>query len=102
MKTVCKAVSSGNWPSIVEQRIGKNRLGVPSQPLKNVAAAFVNLQELRHTADYDPLHRFSRADAVVQVDRAKALLNEWSTVAASEERTFFLYLMAVTSSRRED
>lgn len=102
MKAVCKSVSSGSWPGVVEQRIGKGKIGAPAQPLRNVAAAFVNLQELRHSADYDPLRRFSRADAIIEVGRAKALMQDWDNVPDGDERTFFLHLLAVTASRRDD
>lgn len=102
MKAVCKSVGSGSWPGVVEQRIGKGKLAAPSPLLKNVAAAFVNLQELRHSADYDPLRRFSRADAIIEVGRAKALIHDWDSVPDGDERTFFLYLMVVAAPRRSD
>lgn len=102
MKTVCKSISSGNWPNVVEQRIGKSTIGPPSLPLRDVAAAFVNLQQLRHSADYDPLRKFSRADAIIEVGRAKALMQLWETVPEGDERTLFLHLLAVNSARKDD
>ena len=33
----------------------------------------VNLQEFRHSADYDPLRRFNRADTIIEVGRAEGL-----------------------------
>lgn len=103
MKNVCKSIGNDKWPSVVEKRIGRGALLPPPQALKDVAAAFVNLQELRHSADYDPLRRFSRADAIIEVGRAEALMRDWESVANGSERTFFLYLLGTTAaSQRSD
>ena len=80
LKAVCKAVSTGNWPTLIEKRIGKGKLGAPPAPLRSVGAAFVNLQELRHVADYDPLRRFNRADTIIEVGRAQGLVSDWGLV----------------------
>ena len=41
------------------------------QSLKDVADAFVDLQKARHDADYDPLHRLTRAQALEAVAKAR-------------------------------
>jgi hypothetical protein len=54
-KTACEAVRNMDFP--------------PS--FKDCANAFVQLQLARQDADYDPIHRLSRTDALLAVDRAE-------------------------------
>jgi len=47
--------------------------------LKNVAQAFVQLQEQRHTADYDSAFVWSRDDAAAVIDTARAAFSSSHT-----------------------
>jgi hypothetical protein len=47
--------------------------------LREVAKAFVELQERRHLADYDSSTYWSRTDALKAVDRARAAFDAWQS-----------------------
>ena len=56
--------------------------GQPSSAaqLKNVAQAFVQLQEKRHTADYDNAFVWSRDNAIVAIDTVRAAFSDWQAI----------------------
>jgi uncharacterized protein (UPF0332 family) len=75
MKRVAKAVVARN-PS----ETWKPLLAAPSGELELVARTFVELQEERHLADYDPARRLTRAEAVDVVERAEAAARAWTSI----------------------
>lgn len=48
--------------------------------LREVANAFVQLQEYRHTADYDNTKKWSRTETLAQIDLAEQLFQNWRTI----------------------
>ena len=56
--------------------------GQPSSgvQLKNVAYTFVQLQEMRHTADYNNAVVWSRSDAIGAIDMASAAFSDWRAI----------------------
>lgn len=102
LKSICKSIGAGNWPSSIEKRIGKGALGPPPAPLRSVGAGFVNLQELRHVADYDPLRRFNRADTIIEVGPADGLVSDWGLVPDGDEKRFFVYVIGAASQRSDE
>ncbi len=98
MKDVCRDIASGNWPKEVRKRISEahwKKLGAPSDDLKTVAKIFVSLQQNRHAADYDTVARFQREATLVLVNEAGTLIETWDKIPAGEQRTFFLFLLAI-------
>lgn len=70
-------------------------LSAPIEPeLARVCNAFVDLQSLRHQADYNVAKTFKRADVVFEVSRAKAAHQDWAQTRASDNATVFLLLSA--------
>jgi len=57
------------------------------------ADAFVALQEQRHRADYDPVARFSRVDAIDLIDRAETALHELRSATRAERRDFAVLIL---------
>lgn len=53
--------------------------------LKNVAHTFIELQEKRHTADYDNSFVWSRTNAIVLIDRANAAFVDWKAIRCEEK-----------------
>ena len=66
-----------------------------SEDLRQVASAFVSLQEARHKADYDLSHRFSRGTARVLIDIAEAAAGSWRNVRNDLEGQVFLTALLV-------
>lgn len=64
-----------------------------SQPVRDVAAAFVNLQERRHWADYSPSGKITRSEARDLVDLAALAIDQMAAAPAEERRNFLAYLM---------
>jgi hypothetical protein len=56
--------------------------------LKNLAAAFVELQQMRNNADYDPLYRVSSSDAVLVVATSRAALNSLRNTSRARRKEF--------------
>jgi hypothetical protein len=56
------------------------------------AAVVVELQEKRHSADYDVMTRMNRSDAAVAIATARAALNRFVT-ASEPQRSAFLSLL---------
>ena len=65
--------------------------GLPLQPeLVNVARTFVDLQELRHAADYDLSRPFSRLEALDFALDASVAFFDWNTVRKTPQADTFL------------
>lgn len=75
MKKAAKGFASGQlaaaWNSVLPN---------PSAELTMVANAFVDLQEARHQADYDPTYKLKRSEARDLVERAESAIEAWKKV----------------------
>ena len=58
--------------------------------LKNVAQAFVALQEKRHTADYNNAYVWARTNAVFAIDTASAAFLDWRAIRSGEAAQDYL------------
>jgi hypothetical protein len=63
-----------------------------SADLKAFATAVVELQEKRHTADYDPMVQMEQSDAILLTRTARAALTKFQN-AEADERAIFLTLL---------
>ena len=64
-----------------------------SQEIKDCADAFVVSQSARHAADYDPLHRLTRADAVLAVQSAKNAIGKLRSATSKDRRAFAVLVL---------
>jgi uncharacterized protein (UPF0332 family) len=78
--TVCEAIA--------KDRAGLRPEGGFSADFKRFAEALSDLQRNRHSADYDPLARFSRTDAVWTIRAARTAFTQFKA-ATDEERLIF-------------
>jgi hypothetical protein len=103
IKAVCKELAQQKWPSDGKRWQGISAiLKTPDQGLINVASAFVTLQERRHAADYDPAQVLTRAEVILDVNRARAAFTDWQNLSVSPQRSFFLFLIASDTARRPE
>jgi hypothetical protein len=58
--------------------------------LKEVAAALVDLQELRHKADYDLTETFDRHEVLEAIKKVENAMNSWTSIKASPNANVFL------------
>ena len=61
--------------------------------LRAFAAGVVELQQRRHSADYDPAVRFKASDARVAVSLARSATARFQAASLEEQRTFLALLM---------
>ena len=64
-----------------------------SQELASISNGFKDLQEARHTADYDVLKQFSPGDALALVQQAEKIFKDWKTEKSSNNTPVFLAAM---------
>ncbi len=86
MRDVCLSVNNNKPGSILYDLLA----GGPSPNLRRLATAFVELQEQRHSADYDLNEVFTRIDAAKVIEKAEIAFTSWKRIRASEEATIFL------------
>ena len=60
-----------------------------STELASIAKIFQELQEARHTADYDVLKQFHSIDTLNSVQKAESVFNAWKTEKASRNAPVF-------------
>ena len=66
--------------------------------IRGLAAAVADLQEKRHSADYDPLFKAIRSDALLTVEAARSAIGLFEA-APQEERALFLSLLLFPPKR---
>ena len=64
-----------------------------SDELASIAEIFQELQEARHTADYDVLKQFNPTDAIAVVQKAEKVFSDWKTEKNSRNAPVFLAAM---------
>ena len=75
----------------VSQKLRPGLNGQPLQPeLIAVADAFVDLQQARHEADYNRARRFTRSEALDQVDLAERAFADWRGIRRTPQADTFL------------
>ena len=89
MKKASQNVAHGNFPGRPGRAVAK---------LKEVANAFVQLQEARHLADYDSSTDWSGTDTLNAVDRASGAFDAW--LAIKKEKIAQDYLFQTLFIRR--
>lgn len=88
MNEASKSFGSGNLPPLYNALFTGSAL--PSE-LKRIAAAFVDLQQNRHRADYDLSEPMSRQDALNAVQQVRSAMNDWNTLKQNNKEMARLY-----------
>lgn len=96
MKTVCQQFAKGK-----KAELGGGTKELASDPIEpalvNLAAAFVDLQEARHQADYDTARTFIRLDVLSKISSAQQAFSDWRTVKNRPNATIFLTALLLQS-----
>jgi hypothetical protein len=88
MKESCKSFRGGTLKKGVSKGLPAG-FAIPGE-IRKLAAAFVDLQEMRHLADYDLTERFRRSDVQLLIELVKRRIEEFATLSSSSEKRFFL------------
>lgn len=102
MNTVCKGFAAGQPAKPISQLLPApvNNAPAVSVALQHVAKAFVDLQTLRHQADYDAVRSFTLRDAQLAVADVDAAFDAWGHVPEVEKRVFLTALLLGKSWER--
>src|SRR5215469_8446546 len=100
MNNACRQFAGGfgALPKEISSAFNPAPLSI-SPKLIEIADTFVELQNERHEADYNLLRRFSRADALILVQRAAAAFVEWEKIASTQAAKLFLIWLLVSKIR---
>jgi uncharacterized protein (UPF0332 family) len=60
------------------------------QHLKAVANTFIELQQQRHTADYDNSKKWTRTEVLAQIDSVQAAFDSWDAISDEQVAEDFL------------
>jgi uncharacterized protein (UPF0332 family) len=90
MKQACVAFKRRPLGDLLQPLLGTT----VSSELHSVAIDFVDLQEARHSADYDTAAVFSRASTLAILLKAESVFSNWQVVEGPDEATVFLAALA--------
>lgn len=67
-------------------------LGFPRE-IRDFARAFVNLQQQRHSADYDPAYRLQKSEALRLIGSAKIAIEQLKSANMADRRAFAAFVL---------
>jgi hypothetical protein len=88
MKEACRRFTGGSLPHVISQRLPDDFVVPPA--LREVAQAFVDLQEQRHSADYDLTQTFTKEEVLSLIGQAEYALTQFGRVDNPMSKKFFL------------
>lgn len=71
----------------------ESMIGKFPAPIQDLAHVFVEMQDTRHRADYDPGARFVRFDVRAAVDRVEDCIKRFKTAPVAHRRAFAAYVL---------
>jgi len=93
MKEISEAVSKGTWKSWRTPR-----LPIPIE-LQDIAKSFVNLQEVRHLADYDNTRIWTSTEAEARLDDARTAFQKWPKIQSDPAAHEYLLALLIGKKR---
>jgi len=92
MKSACGSFGSSQLPDSVVKSLPKDPNGkyVVAAVIKNISSLFKEVQLKRHQADYDLSERFRRSEVLALIEEVEHQIQDFSTLARSDDRQFFL------------
>ena len=61
--------------------------------IQNLARTFADLQEKRHSADYDPLAQFTKSAVSTDIVAVESAIAEFKSAPAKHRRAFCAYIL---------
>lgn len=94
---VCGLFTGPTVLSKLRKALPKGAMGAASvatsPALQSVARVFLELQQARHDADYDPAKRFTRQGVLNLVDLVEQAFRDWDAASSDPFRPVFLLLL---------
>ncbi len=88
MRDACKSFAGGTLRDAVRKGLHPTFSVPPS--VSDIATKYVELQDMRHLADYDLTEKFNRENVLTLVLEAETAIGAFSSAPDSNEKTFFL------------
>lgn len=88
MKQACTSFGGGTLKATIVKGLPAG-FSVPPE-IQSLAGMFIDMQELRHLADYDLSKRFERVDVLAEIARAEIQVVRFASLSSSDEKKFFL------------
>ena len=88
---MCGELQKPKLKADVQRSLGRDAVG---QATRSFAWAFVDLQNKRHDADYDPTDRQTVVSAQEAVDLAKAATTLWAEIPEDEQVGILVLMLA--------
>ena len=85
LRAICEDVKKSTLPAKYSKYVPRGGFG---PDLVALAYAVVELQEKRHTADYDPLFREKMSDAILAIATARTALSQFRNANAIPRKAF--------------
>jgi hypothetical protein len=93
MKAACKAFESGTWPAALKTPMSS--VGSVPVPLQQICLTFKDLQDQRHSADYDLAQRFTRTDVLATVRQVETAIQGFESLSDLAWKQFFLLSLLI-------
>ena len=92
MKQACVSFGGGSLKAAAIKGLPRDSDGLYRIPtaIVDLASTFVELQEKRHSADYDRTEQFTRNDVLTLLDDAQNRVAEFSDLELTDDKRFFL------------
>jgi hypothetical protein len=90
LKSLCQDLQKTTPPAKYSECLPPSGMG---DNIAAFAAAVVDLQEKRHSADYDPGSRFKMSDAQIAVRTARRAIDRFKRASAERRKTFLTLLL---------
>jgi hypothetical protein len=95
MKNVCDEFTKATPKSDLLKPFWPTLRVAASVEIRTIAANFIDLQELRHAADYDLSRSFSRPDAETAADQAQDAMDAVNRLKAANEPLAMLFALSL-------
>ncbi|HEX4159525.1 MAG TPA: hypothetical protein VHY79_13710 [Rhizomicrobium sp.] len=90
VRELCENINKQNLPARYLPHVPANGLGTD---IIAFSAAFVELQEKRHAADYDPMIRVKLSDARLAIRTARAAVGRFNAASNARRKAFLSLLL---------
>ncbi len=98
MASAARTFGGGTLPAALSRRLGAPPI---SQPLRVLADTFVEAQDRRHLADYDPGASFNRATVLAFIDVVEQAIAGWPAIRDDLSAELFLIALLVWNRIRD-
>ncbi len=93
MKAACKSFESGNWPAGIKAPMSS--AGNVPIPVQRICLTFKDVQDQRHSADYDLAQRLNRTDVLATVRQVETAIGGFESLNDPAWKQFFLLSLLI-------